>query len=98
MQNCIDKCLPAQQSMDDDGGLVDVVVVAFGPLAERMGGRTHRQRVKAGSTIRQLVTQLDLAEWIDFGLSVAVDGDRCSIDSVLEDGVEVALLPPVSGG
>ena len=48
MQNCIDKCLPAQQSMDDDGGLVDVVVVAFGPLAERMGGRTHRQRVKAG--------------------------------------------------
>ena len=43
-------------------------------------------------------SQLDLAEWIDFGLSVAVDGDRCSIDAVLEDGVEVALLPPVSGG
>jgi|TARA_Y200000002_G_C22627131_1_gene640803 molybdopterin converting factor small subunit len=44
------------------------------------------------------VAELDLTEWIEFGLSVAINGDRCSVDAVLEDGVEVALLPPVSGG
>lgn len=84
--------------MTNEDVLVEVVVVAFGPLAERLGGRTNRQRLSKGSTIRQLVDELDLTEWIDFGLSVAINGDRCSVDAVLEDGAEVALLPPVSGG
>jgi molybdopterin converting factor small subunit len=98
MQNCIDKSLPVRRHMAKEGALVDVVVVVFGPLAERLGGRTHPRRLPEGSTIRQLVAELDLTEWIEFGLSVAINGDRCSVDAVLEDGVEVALLPPVSGG
>ena len=49
-------------------------------------------------TIRELVIQQGLEEWIDFGLSVALDGTRCSLDEALVDGCEIALLPPVSGG
>lgn len=32
------------------------------------------------------------------GLAIAVDGDLARDDFPLRDGVEVALLPPVSGG
>jgi len=41
---------------------------------------------------------MDLVEWISFGLSVAIDGNRCAVDTVVLDGAELALLPPVSGG
>jgi molybdopterin converting factor small subunit len=50
------------------------------------------------TTVRQLVVNLGLEEWIAFGLSVAVNGERCSMDKELLQGQEVALLPPVSGG
>jgi molybdopterin converting factor small subunit len=42
--------------------------------------------------------KLGLEEWISFGLSVALNGERCSIDTTLSEDDEVALLPPVSGG
>jgi len=41
---------------------------------------------------------MGLTEWISFGLSVAMNGHRCDVNTVIEDGAEIALLPPVSGG
>ena len=84
--------------MAPDDGTVKMAVMAFGTLAERMGGRRHELTVSLNSTIRDLVVDLGLTEWISFGLSVAMNGNRCSMDTIVEDGAEVALIPPVSGG
>ena len=84
--------------MATEGATVEITVIAFGPVAERLGGRQHRRVVAAGSTIRAMIEGLDLSDWISFGLSVAVNGERCSVDTVIENDVEIALLPPVSGG
>lgn len=75
-----------------------VRVLAFGQVAEELGGRHHEHTVNGGTTVRDLVVSLGLERWIQFGLSVAIDGTRCDVDTVLSEGNEVALLPPVSGG
>ncbi|MDP6199784.1 MAG: MoaD/ThiS family protein [Candidatus Poseidonia sp.] len=77
---------------------VQVAVLAFGQVAERLGGRRHQIEVDRGITIEALVKTLGLDEWIAFGLSVALDGERCHMDTALDEECEVALLPPVSGG
>ena len=82
----------------DDTTSVNVQVLAFGPLASNLGGRSSNHRMAVGSTVKDLVTHLDLGAWLDMGLSVAVNGERCAPDRTLADGDEVALLPPVSGG
>ena len=84
--------------MAPDDTHLKLVVMAFGPLAERLGGRRHELTLPFGSTIRDLVTNLEMTEWIAFGLSVAMNGERCDVDARVEDGAEIALLPPVSGG
>lgn len=84
--------------MGSQGDDLTVSVLAFGPLAERLGGRLHTCQMPSGANVRQLVIQLKLEEWIAFGLSVAVNGQRCDMDNPLTEGDEVALLPPVSGG
>jgi molybdopterin converting factor small subunit len=83
--------------MDKDPSLT-VQVLAFGPLAATLGGRSTDHQLPAGSTVEALVIQLDLLAWLNMGLSVAVNGTRCTPDRLLMDGDEVALLPPVSGG
>jgi diacylglycerol kinase family enzyme/molybdopterin converting factor small subunit len=56
-----------------------------------------------GTTVREVVDALAekfgerFAELVSAG-SVIVDGERASLDTTLEGDVEVALLPPVSGG
>lgn len=84
--------------MATEGDTVEITVIAFGPVAERLGGRLHSLEVASGSTISALIEQLDLTEWISFGLSVAINGERCSVDTAIEGPAEIALLPPVSGG
>ena len=84
--------------MAPDDATVKMVVMAFGPLAERLGGRRHELTAASGSTIHDLVVSMGLTEWISFGLSVAMNGHRCDGNTVIEDGAEIALLPPVSGG
>ncbi|MDA8530027.1 MoaD/ThiS family protein [Candidatus Poseidonia alphae] len=75
-----------------------VNVLAFGPLSERLGGREHAYELPDGTTVRELIDQVELSEWISFGLAVAINGERCDVDTTLSNGDEVALLPPVSGG
>jgi len=84
--------------MAKDDNTVRIRIIAFGPIAERLGGREHELHVPSGSTVREVVELMNLGEWISFGLSVAIDGNRCAVDTVVLDGAELALLPPVSGG
>lgn len=73
-------------------------LLAFGQLSEHIGQRSTTQRVSSGTTIREFVTSSGLEQWIDFGLSVAKNGQRCSLDEHIQEGDEIALLPPMSGG
>ena len=76
----------------------EIVVVAFGPLAEQLGGRRHEITVAPGTNIAKIVEELGIVEWIAFGLSFAMNGERCPIDTPVEPRAEIALLPQVSGG
>ena len=84
--------------MDSETVTHTVRVLAFGQVAEQLGGRHHEHTVDDGTTVRDLVMALGLESWIQFGLSVAVNGTRCDLDTPLSNDVELALLPPVSGG
>ena len=79
-------------------GSITVRVLAFGPAAERLGGRHHTHHVASGTTAGTFVVGLGLQDWLDMGMALAVNGNRVERDAVLEEGVELALLPPVSGG
>lgn len=84
--------------MASEDSTIAVAVIAFGQVGEQLGGRHHERMVPEGLTVRDLVVELGLEEWITFGLSVALNGDRCSMETPLMEGAEIALLPPVSGG
>ena len=73
-------------------------VLAFSPLAERLGGREHTYELLENTSVKGLIEHVGLYEWISFGLTVAINGERCDVSTVLTNGCEVALLPPVSGG
>jgi molybdopterin converting factor small subunit len=77
---------------------ITVSVLAFGPLAERLGGREHTYELLENTSVEGLIEHVGLYEWISFGLTVAINGERCDVSTVLTNGCEVALLPPVSGG
>ena len=84
--------------MTDSTQHIVVTVLAFGQLSERLGGREHTYELPDTTTVRELIDRVELSEWISFGLTVAINGERCDVNTALSDGDEVALLPPVSGG
>ncbi len=73
-------------------------VICFGPLAEHLGWKSRDLNVDEGTTPRMIADMLDISEWLSAGLTFAIDGQMCPPDSLLSEGVELALLPPVSGG
>ena len=73
-------------------------ILSFGPLVETFGQRQTTHHINEGTTIREFILSVDLEKWIGFGLSVAKNGERCSIDDIIGKGDEIALLPPMSGG
>jgi molybdopterin converting factor small subunit len=82
----------------DGQGYGSVRVVAFGPLAEFLGSRTHKVQLRKDMSIEEVVADLDASEWIAKGLIVALNGEHCPLDIHPSNGDEIALLPPVSGG
>ena len=77
---------------------ITVHVLAFGPAAERLEGRHHTKAIQSGTTAGECAVSLGLEDWLGMGMALAIDGERVERDTVLVDGVELALLPPVSGG
>lgn len=83
--------------MAEQDNSITVSVVAFGPLSEEIQ-RQQELEIAKYSTIQDLIDLMELQKWVDNGLTVAVNGDICSIEQVLSNADEIALLPPVSGG
>ena len=83
--------------MAEQNARVSVSVVAFGPLKDEIA-QNQIVILDNNSTIEHLIRILKIEKWLDQGLTVALNGNRCELSSMLIDGDEVALLPPVSGG
>lgn len=77
---------------------MQVKVLAFGPLADEMGGKEHDFEMKPNTSIRFLLEELGVEMWLSQGLVVSINGRKVGEDEPVCDGDEIALLPPVSGG
>lgn len=75
-----------------------ITVLCFGPLGERLGKRENSLPFTDGMTVLDVITLLEANDWLEMGLTAAINGQRVAPDSVVSLGDEVALLPPVSGG
>jgi molybdopterin synthase catalytic subunit len=77
-------------------------IIAFATAAELLGGRETIVEMPPGSRLGELLDTLERStkgfEAVRDRLALAVDGHLANEHEVLEDGSEVALLPPVSGG
>ena len=74
-----------------------VTVRLFAGLRERAGFGEREVELPAGATVAEAWDALSLGE-APQGLLYAVNRDYAAVDRTLEDGDEVALIPPVSGG
>ena len=74
-----------------------IAVLCFGPLAEILE-RNQSIILETPATCQTAIIQLGIEEWLAKGLKVAVNGEISSLETLLHDGDEIALLPPVSGG
>ena len=77
------------------------ITVRFFALYREIAGKSQIEMdVTPGTTVGALVKQLrsDLPGLPDASLIIAVNADFAGLDRVLQDGDEVALLPPMSGG
>ena len=79
-----------------------VTVLAFAHLKTVLGEDTLRLSLLDGVTVRDLINRLQetypgLVQWIK-STRVAVNCEYVELDTVMRDGDEVALIPPVSGG
>ena len=81
-----------------DSVFMQAKVLAFGPIAEEMGGREHQVDILPNSSVRFVLEELGLEMWLSQGLMVSINGNKVSEDEPVSDGDEIALLPPVSGG
>ena len=77
---------------------MQVTVLTFGPIAESLGGRSHLMTIPPNSSVRFLIEEMELDEWLNNSLSISVNDQTVNEDHPLSDGDEIALLPPVSGG
>jgi len=89
---------PRVDKMPLDSVFMQAKVLAFGPIAEEMGGREHLVDILPNSSVRFVLEELGIEMWLSQGLMVSINGNKVSEDEPVCDGDEIALLPPVSGG
>jgi molybdopterin converting factor subunit 1 len=77
--------------------LVRVVVKLFAGLRERAGTAERTLQLEDGATVADVWPRLGLGDE-PAGLLYAVRREYADPETLLEDGDEVALIPPVSGG
>ena len=79
-----------------------VTVRLFARLRDITGAAEMARDVSAGATIgtvwRELVGEFPQLAGYERSISSAVNADYARMDHAVEDGDEVAFLPPVSGG
>ena len=81
---------------------MQVTVLFFGVLKELVGAERRRLEVAPGASVGELVgvcaARASKQSEVWTSLAVAVNQEYVSRATVLAEGDEVALLPPVSGG
>lgn len=78
-----------------------VNVRMFASLRERTGAAKTESRLAEGATVADLLAELQgrFPALRSCGrVAYAVNSEYASLEQVLADGDEVALIPPVSGG
>ena len=83
---------------------MQIRVLYFGVLREQMGKADATAELASGSTVTDLLRFLEprtsnrAVDTIWQRLAVAVNREYATASQILQEGDEVALLPPVSGG
>lgn len=79
-----------------------VTVRFYARLRDLTGSRQHACEVPDGGTVRDVwracVQAYPAIAVLDGSVSCAVNDDFSAMDAPINDGDEVAFLPPVSGG
>ena len=78
-----------------------VRVLYFAGLRERAGRSTSEEDLAPGTTLGALwesIRQRPQLQGVAASPGFSVNGEWCGATRVLQDGDEVGLLPPVSGG
>jgi molybdopterin converting factor subunit 1 len=74
----------------------------FGIVRERLGRRDETREVASGATVGDLLDELSKSDGIFTlgagSIRVAVNREYVEKDHSLADGDEVAIIPPVAGG
>jgi molybdopterin converting factor subunit 1 len=81
---------------------MQVRVLYFGVLKDMVGHRSCEMDLPEGLSVGELVerhgAQMGASKELWDSIAVAVNQQYAKAGDVLQDGDEVALLPPVSGG
>ncbi|MEF8875046.1 MAG: molybdopterin converting factor subunit 1 [Candidatus Thermoplasmatota archaeon] len=83
-------------------GDIEILVKFFAMVRQTVGKKDMTMEIKKGTKVEELVDELiedypDLEEIRDI-LIVSVNKSRADDDRILEEGDEVAIMPPVTGG
>ncbi len=81
--------------------IMRVRVVSFGVLKDWLGGSERQVELPDGATVADLLARIGAESSAAAqlrGIAVGVNAEYAQASHVLNDGDEVALLPPVSGG
>jgi molybdopterin converting factor small subunit len=82
----------------EDRTTIEVEVLAFAALGERLGGRRRRVTLPTGARAGDLWPALGLGPSAPAAVRYALDVDWIAPDHVLRDGDTIAVITPVSGG
>ena len=83
---------------------MQVKIIAFGVLRDWLGASGEEVQLPVGTTVAELLNHLrerlpaDAESRSLRGIAVGVNAEYAEATTVLQEGDEVALLPPVSGG
>jgi molybdopterin synthase catalytic subunit len=79
---------------------MQVRVISFGVLKDRLGAAAATVELPEGATVASLLAVLRKrrSSGLLQGIAVSVNAQFASAEQVLQEGDEVGLLPPVSGG
>ncbi len=78
--------------------MLHIQIICFGPLPELLGWRSKSVESESPTTPESIALKLGLQNWIQHGLTYHVDGVMVAPNHSISSNVELALLPPVSGG
>ena len=81
--------------------MIQITVLLFAKLREVLGKGQAELKVPAEATVRdalRILVDEKKARCMEKSLMFAIDQSYVSADTILKDGDELALIPPVSGG